>query len=175
MTTTDQIKQCRTPQEALLVLAAAIDALEAAAALAGDPWEAELDWNDHDTHAAEAIHGPADKRARIIDGEVIVSEVSADRQFNRAEFARKARLAEFWDGLSVDDFVDAYVKGGPRWLVYANRAAVMAMPYGVRQALVADVLLDSPSEAKEIGRDILKIDESTPEHTQVEYARRELT
>lgn len=164
-TTVEQVKQCHTPQEALLVLAAAIDAL-AAKPKGVDLWAADvpLEW--------DAIVVTNDNRARIEGGDVIVDRVSADREVARAEFVAATQLYSF-SALPPADFVEAYIKGGPRWLYYTDRDAVMTMPIGVRQALVADVLVDSPSEAAEIGADILKFafDEGARETAGVEQQR----
>jgi hypothetical protein len=164
MTTVEAVKQCSTPREALLLLAAAIDELKAA----GDPWSEPLTW--------EQMSGepPKDNRAHIVNGDVVVKPVSPERQLERADFFVRARLDGYVPMLDADTAREAYVKGGPRWLYYTNRDCIMQMPFELRQALVADVLIDSPSEADEIGRDILKYDESMPQAAQVEALRRDL-
>lgn len=58
--------------------------------------------------------------------------------------------------LNEAEALHAYVKGGPLWLYGYDRDAVMQMPYAHRQAMVEDVLQDSPRAAHEMGRDILK-------------------
>jgi hypothetical protein len=165
----DQVKQCKTPQEALLVLAQAIDELSNTAT-AVDVWTAPLQWDLE----AETFARP-DNRARNVNGDIVVDPVSSVRQDERYDFATDQKLFSFYGpGLSEPDFLDAYVKGGPRWLYYTNRDAIMQMPMNLRAALVEDVLLDSHTEADEIGRDILKHDESMTEGAQVESQRARL-
>lgn len=176
VTTVERLQQCSTPKEALLMLAEAIDALGSKPE--PDLWEAHLDWAPKDNPKAHHFTTPTvtpDNRSRIVDGEVVVGPVSPARQFGREAFARQHRLQEFYgDGLNEEDFGKAYSKGGPRWLYYTNRDCIMQMPMELRRALVADVELDSPSEAGEISRDICKQEESVPEGTQIEYLRRAL-
>ncbi|MGZ6854887.1 MAG: hypothetical protein ACXVGC_12635 [Mycobacteriaceae bacterium] len=84
---------------------------------------------------------------------------SPERQAARAEFAHTNELWNF-SVLSAEEFTDAFIAGGPLWLYHTARDEVMAMPYEWRQWLVADINLDSPRTAQEVGRDILK-DEGT--------------
>lgn len=51
---------------------------------------------------------------------------------------------------------DAYVRGGPMWLYLYDREAIMAMPPPWRMDMVQDVEIDSPAQAQELARDILK-------------------
>lgn len=175
MNTRQQVKQCRTTEEALLVLADAIDAL--AAQPQASPFEAELTWDEGAVVEAKLarIAELNDNRAVIQGDDVIVKPVSLARQEARLNFIQASRLAEFVPMLTEEQVQDAYVKGGPRWLYYTNREAVMAMPVNMRQALVADVLLDSAEEADEIGRDILKFsfDEGSREGEALDALRRE--
>jgi hypothetical protein len=173
--TVEQIQQAKTPREALLLLATAIDHLHARIdELDSDPFDAPLDWAG--TQASALIYDEAldDGRARIEGDDVIVQPVSPEREAARDDFAVGARLYEFYGpSLSPEDFVTAYRKGGPRWLYYTNRECVMQMPVSLRQRLVDDILLDSPSEAAEIGADILKysFDEAAREGEQIEQQR----
>jgi hypothetical protein len=187
MNTRQQVQTARTPQEALLILAEAIDDLRTQMTPLSD-WEKPLNWDASidaadvtwttptkpATHAVteQGIVPLDDGRSQIVNGEVVVKPVSKERRLERMNFATDSRLHEFYGpGLSFADFMDAYVKGGPRWLVYTNRDAVMQMPESYRRELVADVTLDSPEEAAEISRDILKYDESVPQDAQIEGVR----
>lgn len=50
----------------------------------------------------------------------------------------------------------AYAKGGPMWLYLYDRDAVMKMPPEWRRMFVTDVQQQSPAQAQELARDILK-------------------
>jgi hypothetical protein len=88
-------------------------------------------------------------------GTVELPVVSPERQDVRRQWAADRKLAEFIP-LDPADAADQYAKGGPMWLYLGNRDAVMQMPFNYRQELVAELMLDSPAEAQEVGRDILK-------------------
>lgn len=57
---------------------------------------------------------------------------------------------------TAEDWNEVYAKGGPAWLYHGNRELVMTLPMSTRQALVEDLAEDSPQQAHEMGRDILK-------------------
>lgn len=92
-------------------------------------------------------------------GEVVVPPVSEERKDARAMWAYGIKLWEYIP-MEATAACEAFAKGGPMWLYLANRDAVMQMPYDARQWLVADIELDSPAEAQEVGRDILKSTQS---------------
>lgn len=56
-------------------------------------------------------------------------------------------------------FSEAFIKGGPLLLYYSDRDYVMQLPPNWRKLFVEDVILSSPMEAHEMGRDILKEDD----------------
>lgn len=180
--TYQRVQQAKNPQHAMLAIATALDEIRVMLKPLMTPqviapsnpwgeWPAPTDLIDDLPHSATL-----DNRAVIdvIDGDVIVKPVSEERQDERRYFAHDSRLAEFYGpSLSAQEFEDAYIKGGPRWLYYTNRDAVMQMPVSLRQQLVDDILLDSPSEADEIGRDILKysFDEADRQGDQIAQSR----
>ena len=92
-------------------------------------------------------------------GEVDIPPVAPERREARRVFAHQVRL---WDYVPMDADVaaDTFAKGGPMWLYLANRDAVMQLPFAARQWLVEDIALDSQAQAQEVGRDILKSEDS---------------
>ena len=102
-------------------------------------------------------------RAKVAerDGETVVElpPVSDLKRKGREQFA--ADTLQFDVALGTDDeqtaeLIRAYGKGGPLWLYYGNRDMVMGLNEDAKRIMVADVLEDSPQEANEMGRDILK-------------------
>lgn len=172
------LKKCTTVQQALAYLANEIDGLAEMmnSSPQPSPFEQHLEWGQEIETPMVFVDVPAPDNRAVIDGDdVIVKPVSFEREDARHDFAASNRLSEFYGpSLSEEDFIIAYRKGGPRWLYYTNRECVMQMPYELRRALVADVLLDSPSEADEIGRDILKFEESMEQGAQVDLQRMRL-
>jgi len=91
----------------------------------------------------------------------------------RLDWRAWANGCELWEflvenKLPPEQFLDAYAEGGPLWLHAYDRKAVMAMPLEMRRTLVADVLAYAPAEARELGRDILKSEESVRQDVAVE-------
>ncbi len=178
MNLVDQIKQtCRTPQEAILLLAEAIDGVrELVAALPSshpDPWEQPLEWGDvaADVCVDYSVEA-ADQRARVEGNEVIVPPASEERMEGRRRFAHAVQLWEFLAPMDEETTLDAFAKGGPLWLYHSNRDAAMQLPYEARQWLCADIAKDSPEEAAEISRDILKASESVDMGSAIESFQR---
>lgn len=214
MTLTERIQQTKTPREAILLLAEAIDELAAKAATPADPWEQPLKWEreavadiedelDRETKLAllkdelrletdpdEAkalrasiwlLENPGEiqgverydgVRTQIEGGDVVLPPASPERQAAREVFAETIKLWEFLPTLTDDEAVDAFMKGGARWLYYGNRDAVMAMPIDARQFLVNDIMVDSPAEAHEVGRDILKAQDGVSQKNAVDAIKR---
>lgn len=56
----------------------------------------------------------------------------------------------------TEDWTEVYAKGGPMWLYIGNPELVKSLPDSTRRALVADLEEDSPQQAREMARDILK-------------------
>lgn len=88
--------------------------------------------------------------------EVSLPIVSEQRQASRRKLAEAARLPEYLTHLDPEDALTGFAKGGPLWLYLDNRDVVMQLPVAVRQAFVMDVMTDSPKDAQEMARDILK-------------------
>lgn len=108
----------------------------------------------------------------ILPGEVIgadehgvvhVPVVSAERQATRRAWAIQHELGPQFLGMDLAEAADAFAKGGPVWLYYGNRPALMTMPPDWKRAMVHDLEEDSPIMAQSMGRDILKdLDPGTP-------------
>lgn len=107
--------------------------------------------------------------ARIgIDGELVdFPPVSATRKGRRGNWAASRGLERFLaqgNELIAEEMVDAYIAGGPMWLYLYDRDAVMQLPAEWRKDMVGDVECDSPAQAQELARDILK--DSSPDGAQ---------
>src|SRR5437763_1578054 len=60
-------------------------------------------------------------------------------------------------GDAYSEIIDrAIAEGGPLWLYLGNRELVMSYPDHTRRMMVQDVELDSPTDAQEMARDVLK-------------------
>jgi hypothetical protein len=150
MTTEQQVREARSPQEAMLAIAAALDRIEDALTQAPaepDPWGG---WQP------EAVRGELRTQVNVEDGvaEVTLPPVSEAKQNRRVEFARQnLHLGDLGDVVVMEL---AYAKGGPMWLYLGNRQHVMELPPSVKRAMIEDVEEDSPADAHEMARDILK-------------------
>jgi hypothetical protein len=81
------------------------------------------------------------------------------RRAARRKIAGELRFHEFLTAspfATDEEFIAAYVKGGPMWLYLGDRDAVMAMPGDYRRLLIADIEQDSAPQAQDVARDILK-------------------
>lgn len=73
----------------------------------------------------------------------------------REAMADKLREADVLD----EEIIESFIKGGPLLLYYTDREFIMSLPYGWRRAFVEDVEVNSPQEAAEMARDILKVED----------------
>lgn len=198
----EQVKQAKSPQEALVILARGLDSL--AALIEGqpqppapDPWGTWDSQPAPDTGELEARIAELNERAGTEDGEqrqateaeirllrdqlrpvtaaptrddgkrasievvgadgttqVDLPVVSEEKQERRRAFAKDELVLDtHFPNLGL---VDAYAKGGPLLLYYSDRDFVMGLPAEWKAAMVRDVSEESPREALEMGRDILK-------------------
>ena len=100
------------------------------------------------------------------DGSVVVDLPSpTPEQIDvRAQLLPKMGIADQYGEAQADEFEKAFIRGGPLLFYYTDRDYINALPPDVKQALVEDVLVSSPREAHDMGRDILKdLDPGTPE------------
>ena len=205
---TDQIKTCHTPQEALLLLAEAIDELRAQPAPA-DPWQQPLEWaaapsptsppflpedvpvaeraaeiaaleaqlaDEQDPQERKALKaklwllknpgteaGRRGEQGRRVSTDGTIKDLpvpDAGRMLVRRQWAQKYRLWEFFSPQRDEaEVTEAYAKGGPLWLYHSNRELCLELPIAARQMMVSDIDQDSVQEAREIGRDLLKVKE----------------
>lgn len=180
MSTADKVRAARSAQEAMLVLAEALDTvLEELAATpqSHDPWgewpgtpaeftetlrtetdaalresKAEFEARIERQHQ-EALAAMANTEAREIE----LPPASADKQERRRLLARQQlKLNDVLPGADITDWNETYVKGGPVWLYNADREVLMSFDYPVRQQMIADVEEDNPQLAYEMSLDILK-------------------
>jgi hypothetical protein len=148
----------------MLALAVALDRIEAQSQ-AVDEWGA---WPDDDKQDPVTVR----RRAMEIEqtgedtAEVRLRAPSEEKKQQRRLFEQQTlKLKEaLGDG---EDWTEAYAAGGPLWLYIGNRDLVMSYPEPARAAMVQDVLEDSPADAAEMGRDVLKagFDETGPGRT----------
>lgn len=149
----DQIKQAKTPRDAMLLLAQAIDEIrEDLDRRATDPWDEPLTWGDAppadlDVPAMTTVSGED-------WSETVIRPVSEEKQALRAEWATTA--LENMTTLPLDEAVDAYSKGGPVWLHAFDREYVMGLPIHLRMAMVADLLEEDKDAAHMMSADLLK-------------------
>jgi hypothetical protein len=95
----------------------------------------------------------ADDREITVD----IPPASPERQESRRSWAVGVDLGgQIKPELPNDEAAEAFAKGGPMWLYLYDRDAVMGMPLQWRRDFVRDVEQDSPAQAQELGRDILK-------------------
>ncbi len=89
---------------------------------------------------------------------VDIPPASFEKRAERLAFACDHYLHRFLSTktLTEDEFAGAYSKGGPMWLYLGDREAIMAMPISYRHTMIADIEEDSPIQAQEVARDILK-------------------
>lgn len=152
MTTEQLVKAAANPKDAMLVIARALDRIEATLTVPPpDPWATE--WS------AEDIGRPGFVGVKITQDvdttEVVIPPASPEKQAARRQFAEQSLQLE--DNLGTgEDWLNAYAKGGPIWLYEGNRELFMTYGDHVRRAMVQDVIEDDPKYAGEMGRDVLK-------------------
>jgi hypothetical protein len=171
MNTEAQVRSAKSPQEAMIVIAKALDRIEFLSSRDTQwvAWDNEPTIRDGDSVAlrsawlghvgGEEVVAEHERRTQITatedDTDVVIPAPSDEKKERRRQFERQnLKLSEFLG--DSEDWSEAYAKGGPMWLYLGNRELVMSMPDGVRTALVQDVIEDSPQDAHEMGRDILK-------------------
>lgn len=211
MSTVDKVKAARSPAEALLAIAEALDELleqrsEFPSAWSM-PWSIETKSEEPKVKEADEYRlTPTltpDKAQQIADlaAAIAAAPNEQERAALQAELkllldtggapepvdeGRRAQLTVEEDSTTVDlpavspakfvqrlkfakdtlrlnemlpegeDWESAYAKGGPLWLYYGNRDYVMGLSIDVRREMVRDVLEESPTEAAEMSRDVLK-------------------
>jgi len=98
-----------------------------------------------------------------------VPVVTPEKEAQRWEFAEKVlKLEEIYGPEKGKEYIDSYSKAGPLLLYYTDRDFVLGLSDEVKRAMIADVLEQSPREAHEMSRDILKDLESNGPDVSVE-------
>lgn len=91
------------------------------------------------------------------DGIVDLPPVDAARRDARQKWALDFGLGQMMDPpMDNEQAALAYGLGGPLWLYLPQRETIMGLPEHVRRMMVEDVERDSPAQAQELARDILK-------------------
>lgn len=163
MSVVDQVKKAKNPQEAMLAIATALDLLLSAAATppANDGWG---EWGS----SPEAI----EKRGALVEsvyseegGTLTEFKATTDedkiakrKQFAQDVLSQSFGRADLEDGTWHPDttILEAYVKGGPLWLLAYDRDYVVQLPQEMKIMLIEDVFEDDQEEGRAMGRDILK-------------------
>lgn len=170
MTFVEDVQRAKSPREAMLNLAAGLDVLveridRLESTSSWDEWHDEpvKQWDSSDAHRAAAngfvTKAPVITAPQIhVNGEetdVDIPPPTEERMAYRRLFEnQQLHLADHLG--NAEDWTEVYAKGGPQWLYIGNPELVKGLPYGTRQALVTDLEQDSPQQAKEMARDILK-------------------
>jgi hypothetical protein len=171
--TEQQVRAATSPQEAILVLAKALDrALQGIAEIhtnlqygkADNAWD-QIGWSEPIDHSSEWLMTAQDqaksndRAVEVIENgdttDIVLRTPSEEKMQRRREFeAQHLRLSETLG--DAEDWNEAYAKGGPMWLYIGNRELVMSYPEQVRSLMIEDVIEDSPKDAHEMGADLLK-------------------
>lgn len=170
----DQVRDAVNPQQALLVVAGALDQiLDRLAELADRPNpKADDGWGDWTTTSSDFMADVAaevsettGREVRAFDVEldgsdvvtVVLAPISEKKQKRRRTFAKEVlRLADEIRDMEPNEVADVYGKGGPLWLYHGNRDLFMSFSPEVRQAMCLDIEEDDPVTAGEVARDVLK-------------------
>lgn len=160
MSVVDQVKAAKNPQEAMLVIAAALDELLSRQPTppANDGWG---EWGEPEPAALELV------RAEYSDdgGTTTTFTITGDahKKVKRAEFAEafirpafgRADL-ESGEWHPNEEVVDAFVNAGPLWLYAYDRDYVMSLSQDAKVQLIEDVFEDNKEEGAAFGRDVMK-------------------
>lgn len=156
----------KSPRDALLIVATALDQLarrvDQLGAAAGK-WDSWVDDDEssfqetgkaaqpepeplftRDPSTGEIIFRVCDDSEKRERREAFVGQLNLDVAYG-AEDAPEGG----WDAL--------YVNAGPMWLYLHDRDLLIQYSYEIRQAMVADVLEDDPQAGHEMARDVLKV------------------
>lgn len=167
MTFVEDVQNARSPREAMLNLAAGLDVLverinHLESSTNWDSWGDELGEPDLPGGIDyDRFVGVVKPKAPVIteqDGETTVDipPPSEAKQAYRRLFEQQAlHLSEYLHD-DDQDWTEVYAKGGPMWLYIGNPELVKSLPDSTRRALVSDLEEDSPQQAREMARDILK-------------------
>lgn len=99
---------------------------------------------------------PGDEYGADEDGVVTVPPADEERRASRRAWALSVNLGSGFLGMDNDEAAHGFALGGPVWLYYGNREAIMQMPDQWKRMLVEDVERDSVRLAQTMGRDLLK-------------------
>lgn len=100
------------------------------------------------------------------DATVKLPTVSPEKEALREAFARSVLELEMVYPDEGAKYIKSYAKGGPLLMYYSDRDYVMGLADDVKRAMVNDVQEESPKEAHEMARDILKdLDPGGPDIT----------
>lgn len=140
--TQNAVMAATTPQQAMLELAVSLDRLHAKIdepSASVDPWGA---WDKS-----------LDTDGEVVDDKIPDQYPGSERHEQRLKFATNSLQ------LAGPEAVQ-YAMAGPLHVYLNDRELVMQYPMAIRRLMVQDVELDSPKDAQEMSRDILKSTEA---------------
>lgn len=152
MTFVEDVQNARSPREAMLNLAAGLDVLVERI----DKLESSTNWDSWGDSVEQRLPQPVQITEQDGETEVVIPPPSTEKMAKRMLFEQQAlHLSEYLHD-DDQDWTEVYAKGGPMWLYIGNPELVKSLPDGTRRALVSDLEEDSPQQAREMARDILK-------------------
>ena len=169
--TYEAAKAAKNPQEALLVIANALDQLLHRQQILEDllterqPAKVDDGWGEWEEPARP---GPAYTETQNGEDSTLIDikPVSDEKRERREAFAREVLdFGAYTKELELDEdtAVQAYGLGGPVWLYIGNRDLFLQYPWEVRRMMVRDVLEEDPETARDMGRDVLVLEEDAGE------------
>ena len=156
MSYVEEVQRAKSPREAILVVAAGLDALAellATQASSWDSWGTDDDWLPQPPDAV-VINQSADAT------DIMFLPVSEEMQAQRRAFASGTlRLNEMLADVDpYENWVEAYVKGGALWLYHGNTPLCKSYDEFARRAMVQEIIdMGYPALAHEVGIDLLKV------------------
>ena len=176
-----QLHGARNQQEALSIIARALDRIETKlnelTPQQDDAWSA---WSSEPATLATKLDqlremeppAPPEELPAQFDVVMNIPKVSEERQAQRLMFAQQTlKLDEYFGNVDehntvpegYESWAEIYAKGGPVWLYNAaeatGRDCIMSYPHEIRKSMIEDVMLDNGPLAAEMARDILKYSE----------------
>lgn len=164
MSVESQVREAKSPQEAMLRIATALDVI--LEAVLKQP-AANDGWGEWDPVPQGFDPEPAAYK-EVTDDEVGTTTIhiptpSPEKWMSRQQFALgRLQLNDYMESTNqplpdgFDNWCDWYAKLGPYALYVADRECIMSYDTTARQVMVQDVEEDNPTVAQEMARDVLK-------------------
>ena len=144
MSVVEEVKRAKNPQEAMLVLAAALDRIETKLGQQDDSWG---EWQPYEEFQPLATHD-AD---------------AGTMTFHRTDDEVRREERRVWGATFIEpafperpDLCDAYIEGGPSWLIAWDLDFVLGLPQYAKLQMIQDINQDNREEAEQVARELLK-------------------